>query len=52
MSTERKKWRAKQKAKRREELLDIRNAYGVNDPTPYFAHKDMVAKERRGELRA
>jgi len=46
ISREREKWRAKQKARKKEEMTEAKNAYGNNDPTPFEALRHIVQQER------
>lgn len=46
MARSRANWRAKQKAKYKEEMLDKRNG-NVNDPTPYEAMKRICNAEKQ-----
>ena len=42
MSKSRANWRAKQREKHREEMLDTRNNCGINDTVPYLAVKHII----------
>ena len=33
----------------KEELIEARNYYGINDPTPFLAVKDMIRRQEAAE---
>lgn len=46
MSKNRKRYREKRKNKRLEEILERNNEYGIHDPTPFEAVREIIKKEK------